>query len=668
MKSAILLILVSFTLLPIKAQQIEGDFKFGNIPHSELTMSVYPKDSSANAVVLNEFGKAQINLNNDYYFRLFFYYHKKVKILKKEGFDQATFLIPLHKGKSSEGRQIKEAISKIQASTYNFDGGVKSETKFDPKSIFIEENKNRDIVRLTLPNIKEGSVIEISYSIESPYLFNFRSWYFQEDIPKIYSEYWSKIPGTHNYNISLKGFYNLSKTDSELVTDCVTFGGAKAGCSLTKFAMKDIPAFQEEEYMTSRNNFISSINFELKEVTHLQTGVVDKVTKEWKDADYELKQRGDFGSQFKRGRASFWDEKLGTLISGETDTLVKAKKVYEFIKSWYTWNEYNGMLCEHGIKKAYDKRSGDAADINLSLVSALRYAGIDANPIILSTRENGLPIELYPVLSDFNYVIGHCKINGKEYFIDATERYLPFGMLPTRCMNGKGRFINEDFKSEWIQIPNKDKTRKVSMLNLKLEESGNFKGTIENAYYGYNSFLKRKEIAGFNNVQEYITGIDEKLDKIKILSHEVLNLEDLDSVLTEKLEVEIQGFDDLNPDRFLLDPYFLGNKWKENPFKSKERLYPVDFGVPLETVTILQLEIPENLKTISLPERVGLALPSNGGKFLMNVQQVGNKIVLNNTLSLQKPIYSSQEYHYLKAMFNKMVQAENVDLIFEKKQ
>ena len=112
------------------------------------------------------------------------------------------------------------------------------------------------------------------------------------------------------------------------------------------------------------------------------------------------------------------------LVSAETDSLKKAQQIFDFIKNWYTWNDYFDKYSDLGIKKAFDSKTGNVGDINLSLVAALNHAGFVAEPVILSTRDNGLPIEVHPVMSNFNYVIGKVKINNTTYLLDATDPFL----------------------------------------------------------------------------------------------------------------------------------------------------------------------------------------------------------------------------------------------------
>jgi hypothetical protein len=137
-------------------------------------------------------------------------------------------------------------------------------------------------------------VLEVKYVLNSPFYFNFRPWEFQSDIPKVHSEYLALIPANYIYNISLKGYLSIKENVSAVVKDCFSPGGGRmADCSSMKFAMDDIPSFIDEEYMTAKVNFLSRLNFELSEVRRFD-GRVDKITKEWKDVDQELRQHDDF--------------------------------------------------------------------------------------------------------------------------------------------------------------------------------------------------------------------------------------------------------------------------------------------------------------------------------------------------------------------------------------
>ena len=649
---------LNFVLLFLSAANIaaqDNGFPFGQVTYRELEMKTYERDSSAEAVILDEFGEAHI----DDEYNLIFFHHVKIKILKKSGLKYADIEIRLYKN----GLQF-EKLRTVKASAFIIENSSMREIQLNPKNIFTENRyKNYDFKKFAIPSAREGSVIEFQYELESPFLYKFKNWEFQSDIPKVYSEYWASIPGNFLYNTTLRGYLKLSKNESKLVKDCFRPGGNKADCGLYKYAMQNIPAFVEEDYMTARSNHIAGINFELSEIHHFD-GRIDRITSEWKDAEQELRLHQKFGIQLKRGK-DIVDDHVEKIIGDEFDPLIKAKKIYAFIKDWYRWDEVYDMFSELGIKKAYDKKTGNVGDINLSLIAALRYAGLDVEPVILSTRANGLPIEIHPVLSDFNYVVAKVNIAGKVYLADATDDFHPFGILPQRCLNGKGRVLGEK-ESYWIDLRPADRARQLALLTLKLEKDGIMRGVLQITYTGYEAIDQRKKLASFSNLAEYIAKLEAQSDVFEIKNHEIKNVEDLDKPLVEKLEIEIHAFDHPIAENFLFSPFML-SRWKENPFKSKERLYPVDFGVPMEMATILNLEYPAEFEIINLPEKIGLSLPNAGGRFIFEARIDNNRLSFNHSLVISKTVFTAEEYHYLKELFNRIIQAENADLIFKKK-
>jgi hypothetical protein len=320
------------------------DFPFGKVTASDLTTR-YSLDTTASAIVVDEFGSAHIENGGDY--NLLFSHHFKIKILKKDGLDQGSVIIPL---RISDSR--KELLRSVQASSFNIGtNGLIEERKLEDKLIFKEKqvDKYHDAVKFTLPSVTVGTIIEVAYTIESPFIYNFRRWEFQSDIPKLRSEFWATIPGNYTYNISLKGFQKLHKNESELIKACFTPSGNSADCSRHKYAMQNIPAFKEEEYMTAASNFISSVNFELQEIFYFD-GRKDKITKEWKDVDYELKKDESFGVQLKRSEKEI-SNRLDPAIMLEADALNKARKIYSAIQGTLLWNETYGMFGENGAKK-----------------------------------------------------------------------------------------------------------------------------------------------------------------------------------------------------------------------------------------------------------------------------------------------------------------------------
>ncbi|MBB6128843.1 DUF3857 domain-containing protein [Mucilaginibacter lappiensis] len=657
MKKLLLITLLSFGLQHLSIAQ---DFKEGFV-QEEVDMKKYDKDTAAHAVFLNEFGNSRMDVTSDDRIGLIYNYHAKIKIFDNKGFSSGTIEIPVHNGDN-----VTEEVTDISGTTYyKDDNGLMQKLDLDPKKIFkVKDYKYQSTIKFALPGLRPGCVIEFRYRLTSPFWDNFRKWEFQDDIPKIYSQYEVHIPGFWTFNASLRGPYKLTKNSSELERECFTSHGSKSDCSHLVYGMKDIPAFVEEDYMTSPKNFLSAIYFELVEWTNPYTGAKTRETKEWKDIDHQLKIEDGFGSQLKR--KDLMKERMDPIIAGKTTEMDKATAIYAYLQKWYKWNDYIGISSSDGIKRAMDAHTGSIADINLTLITALNAAGINTEAVLLSTREHGNINTLYPVISDFNYVVAKANIDGKSYYLDASDPLLSFGVLPLKCLNDKGRVISLDKPSYWVELSTLQKTSEIHTLDLTLLDNGKIKGTITNYYNGYKAYTQRKAIKKFNSVDEYIEDLDGKLPKIKILKSNISNLDSLNQPLGEIFEVEIDAYDNMNKARLVFNPFFW-EKRTTNPFKLAERDYPVDWGMASDNRLVLNMHFPAQYAIETPPQVVAFALPNSGGMFVTNFDSHDNEFTFSNMTRFTKAIYTPEEYPYLKELYNKIVLTEKTDMVFKKK-
>jgi Transglutaminase-like superfamily len=646
----------------ISASVMAQDFPYGKVDNKALQMKKYDKDTSAHAVVLQEYGSSSMALTSDNELRITFEYHAKIKFFDNKEFDsQGTVIVPIYENGNSY-----EDVREIKGITfYTDDNGLVQAAELDPKKVFrVQENKHWSTLKFAMPALRSGCVIEINYKVVSPYIYNFHSWNFQTNIPKVNSEYEVHIPGFWSYNASLKGGLKLTKNKATVETKCFSFGIAHADCSDIIYGISDVPAFIAEDYMTSEKNFKSAINFELEEETDFDNGNKIKYSKDWKAIDYLLKGNNSFGSQLKR--KDLMKERIMPLIVNKTDELEKASAIYTYIKNTIKWNERYDFSSDDGIRKALDNHTGNSGDINLALVTALNSAGIPTEAVLLSTRANGTLNNLYPNLNDFDYVVAKVNIGDKSYFLDATDPLLPFGMLPLRCLNDHGRAFSLDKPSYWVDMTTQQREKTNFTYDLTLQDNGKLKGTMTRYSIGYSSYLKRKEIKKFNSVNEYVENLDEKLPKLKILKSNIVNLDSLDMPLGESYEVEIDAYDNLNNNRLRFNPFMLD--WTTtNPFKLVERDYPVDWGMPSDERFVLTLHLSPQYIIENPFQNLAFTMPNNGGKFLTYFESNNNTFTFSYATQFNKSIYGVEEYPFLKELYNKIVLSEKNDIVLKKK-
>ncbi len=646
-----LLLLSLLFLASFLYSQQDKSSKMGQTSFDELNMTIYDKDSTAAAVVLYEHANIYLDKKNDYNTRTDFYY--RIKILDQTAFDQANIVLNTYK---------KEKIVDLKARTYNLSEiGTKQITSISDDKVFkVEEFEAWTAHKFAFPNIKVGSVLEYSYSKLSPYS-GIDDWYFQSDIPKIKSEFDAAILGNYQYNVRITGFLGLDKDEPSILKKCVYIDGIGDGaCAIYSYGMNDVPAFKEEDFMLSKKNYLSCLSFDLKSYTSPR-GVVEKYTTTWKEADKKLK---DIFFNNQTSKKGFFRRRIPENILAIENELEKAKSIYTFIQHHFSWNEKFWNSEDEKVKDAFEDKSGSAGEINLSLFNALQSADIDAELVILSTRNHGIPTTFYPVIFDFNYVLIKTTINNKEYYLDATDKFSPFGQVPFRTLNGKARVINFKKESNWVVLKPKTKSSINTSARLTLNENGDIVGNLITRRIGYAAQDQREKISNLGN-DGYIEEYEGDNPNTEVESYEVRFKDELDKPLQEIFEVKIFMNEELTQ-KSRINPFFF-NRLKENPFKLKERNYPVDFGYAKSNNFALSLEIPASYKVTQLPKQMAISLPNNGGSFLLKTINKGNVINIITRFSLNKKSYSSEDYFALKEFFKRIVIAESSYIIIEKK-
>lgn len=640
------------------------DFEFGSLIPSDIQLNKNDLDSFSNAAVLNEYGRTFMVYNDTKGItELIVEYHVRVKIFNRDGYERANIVIPTYRDDSGERSEL---LTDVQAVTINIVDGRIISIPLDKNQVF-KENVTKYLTnhKFTFPDLRDGSIVEYRYKLVSPHLFNFRTWYLQDDIPKVNSSFEANIPAMYTYNVVLRGPYPLTTTDSKLNRGCFRIAGRDIDCSKIIYGMRNVPAFVSEDYMTAASNFKSAIYFELSDVYRLN-GTNMKITKEWRDVDRELATHADFGGQMKRDNV--FKSLLPGILEDVTDELEKAKALYRYIQQNIKWNRYIGKYSEHNIKNALARRAGNVGDINLALIAGLGAAGLDAEAVILSTRDNGVVNEIHPVLSDFNYVVAKVNVGDDYYLLDASDPLLPFGLLPLHCINGKARVINLKKPSYWIELQSSKKSTTHYTFTGELGADGILKGKLVTLNHGYAAYNKRQAIINYNTVAEYIEHIDEQMPSIDIMDGEISGLDQVEQALVESYSIQMKLYEQGGGTTFHFNPFFI-NRIDKNPFNLDERTYPVDLGAAREERVVITIKLPSNYTFNSKPDDRSLALENNGGRYLVQTTLLnGDTFSFSQLMALNHAIYTPESYFSLKEFYSRIIQHGKIDVVLQKEE
>lgn len=657
-------------LFAASASAQKPPIKFGDVPIEQLKMTRYDKDSSAAAVVLADYGESTIDYGSETGFRIEFERIRRVKIFTKDGYEWGNFSIPLYRDGSTE-----ENLGSLKAVTYNLENNKVVETKMKNDAVFKEEaDQNLRYVKVALPNVKEGSVIEITYRVNSPFLFNFQDWDFQSTIPTLWSEYRTRIPEYFGYKKFMQGY--LAVTVNETKSEFKSFnfisrektGIVKTSAvnekvdyseNYTRLALKDAPAFKTEPYMTTYRDYVARINFELNSIQLPDQGL-KTYNDSWADLNNDFLENESFGGVIKG--SNFLKEHVEAAVAGKTDAKEKIAAIYYYVRELIDWDGQYRKYSDENLKRVIDNKKGSSAEINLTLVSMLQKAGINANPVLLSTRDHGFIRKESSVSSQFNYVIAAAEVNGKYILLDATDKSLPITLLPERCLNGEG-FLVASEKSGWINItPIKSKTAVSS--ELVLSGDGKLKGKMQFTHDGYFAQNIRKTY-NKKGKEEYVKDVGSAYGW-EIESSSFENLDKLQEPVKEIHEVNLNEHIQMTGDNMYINP-LLVNRLDKNPFQAENREYPVDFGSPEERLYITRITLPEGWNVEELPAPKVLVLPANSAKYVYNMSQNGNIVSFTSQLVINKALFSYDEYPNLRDFYAQVVAKQAEQIVLKKK-
>jgi hypothetical protein len=662
-----ILVLVCANLIAFMALAQKSKIKFGDVKKEDF-VNVYEIDSSAEAVVLYDYGETHYEGNNQAYFNVVYTYHKRTRLLNKNSFDEATISIPLYLGSTSE-----ERIEKLEAVTYTLEDGQVKTTKLDKGSIFKDKvNKNVVVNKFTFPNLKEGCIIEYIYTVNSPYWQQLNPWSFQGNHPVLWSEFNFTVPSIFDFVVFKNGYHPYTidtvSTTEENYSIIDPGGSAMERSEVYNFksptyhsiwAMKNIPAIKRENYTTALKNHVSGIRFQLSSL-RFPNQPVRPMLQTWLQVANSMLKNESFGLDLT-AKNGWINDLLGKAIVDTKDSTEKAKKIFQYVRDNYTCTDHSAVYLTSTLKKLSQQKNGSVADINLLLTAMYKSQGFNAQPVVLGTTDNGKVYEAYPLMDQYNYVICQLKIDSTIYLLDASHSKLGFNRLPPQCYNGTGRIVES-----WPMLIKLDAAdideRKVTNVIISNDEKGGLKGSFTSSMGYYESFGIRESL-GKNSTEDFFKNIRKNYSiEIELENTEIQELNSYDDAVAVKYDFKLPLGDE---DVIYFNP-MLAEGYKTNPFKSVARNYPVEMSYPIHETYVLTMQVPKGYKVDELPKSVRVKFNENEGMFEYIIKETDGSIQLRCKINLDKAVFPPDEYEPLRNFFAYIVKKQSEQIVFKK--
>lgn len=670
MKFVNFLLVCCFLLMynPIWAQ----DIKFGKVSKAELEEKFNPLDSAAPATYLHKYRKTYFDYVPGEGFVLVNSIHHRIKIYSKDGFDYATKKIVLYKNGST-----RESINRIKAITFNLVDGKIEETKLAKDGEFkVALSEFRDQKSFTMPKITEGSVIDYKYEVRSPFISNIDEFLFQHDIPVKNLVASMEAPEYFIFRLNTKGFLPIipekstkeTKLNFQNRVETGNYTGPRSKVqnsslsfsnNISTYKMMNVPALKEEPYVNGMDNYRSAVSYELS-YTQFPDSPRKTYSTNWEAVVNTIYDSKNFGGELKK--TGYFEDEIDALVANVNGNAEKVATVLDFVKSKVKWNDNYGKYTRSGVKKAYKEGKGNVAEINLMLTAMLRHIGLDANPILVSTRANGIP--LFPTREGYNYVISGVNLATGMVLLDATEAYSTPGILPFRTLNWEGRLIKKGGSSESVTLyPAKSSLRRT-LVNLNLSETGEATGKIRINHKDHYAVRFRKAYFKTNE-EDYLDELEKKSAQLEIDNFQVKEANNLGKGPTVSYDYSLEGASEVLAGKLYFAPMsFLRST--TNPFTTDKREFPIDFGYPSTSSTSATINIPDGYQIESLPESMSLALPEGMGAFKFMLKEAAGSIQLKVSSEIGVPVIPPTYYDSLKEYYKKMIEKMNERVVLSK--
>ena len=536
-----------------------------------------------------------------------------------------------------------ESLTDFQLTVYNFGNG-KVEKNIITKKDQLKENlvKGLKIYKLAIPNILDGSVVEYNYKLDSNNMYDL-TYYLQYNIPVVYQEYNFEYTNSISYAFNSTGKVIKPKYNFQGVTNHLS-----EGFEVYRFGYENVTSLPNELFIKDDNRYRARIKPELTKYSTKYFSY--SVAENWNKVAERLYNSDDFGGYLRTNAVK---DVLPQDIKKFYDPLARANKIFDFVKYNYKWNKKDGIIASQNLRQMLKLKSGNAADVNLLLIALLRNAGLEANPLLISTVNNGILNILSSNPSNLNMVLASVKINNQLYFYDATSFASKVNILPKRDWNDFGILLEND-KATDLSFSNTNISKKELLVKADIDlQNSEIKGN-----------LSKKE-TGLYAIEAY-DDFDDNHDKYNqaCKTDFATNIKEVESKLLPDGDFESQmkfsssSLMDVVGNKIILNPLLFLNTGNESFDQKEERKNQIDFISAFTREKKVEITVPNGYKVADLPKPKKIVTDDKEISYFYKVEYINNKILVSSKVDVLSQNYPKEYYSFFKQIWKIINESE----------
>lgn len=608
---------------------------FGKISDAEWQAGAPADYPEAGAVIL--FDRAEVFVKREI---IEIDRHMRIKVLTPAGIEEVGDLSFMY---DKEFDKLKG----FEAHTITPDG---KKHKVEKNAIFEKTVGAYEEKTFSFPVVKEGVIVEFKYHIRSKNYRYLKPWYFQNRIYTLRSSFSVSLSTGFSYNIQYSHVppQDRNPVETQSLDPEREFGTVRYIKTFT-WERKNMPPIRNEPYMSSINDYRSALHFQIYSYEDQYNYLI--FVENWDKLGEEFENRilDDY-----RNKGGDIKQLAREVTAGAATPQEKSKALYEYAKATYEVSEEyeRGYFIQDKISKLLEHKYGSAEEINFLLAELHRAVDIPAWPVLISTREHGRVDPNSPDLRQFDYMITFVQFGDKWEFLDTSNRLLPYGLLPPQCLTDVG-FLIDGKESSLVKISIKDiESGRLDKTRIFIGDDGVAVCSTECCFTGYYASEYASNYEG-KKPDEFID--EYYIDRLKIncdIGNYCCEKDSLERFLV-RLDYSTDDMVDRLDNNFLIKP--VSYAYRNNPFKSEKRFFPVDFSYPFVYRNEVDIYYRDTVEQCLLPDDIVIAI--EGASFERQSRMSDSCVTVISTLTVQNPQIPPQQYGELRRLFERIAQA-----------
>lgn len=556
------------------------------IAPDDLALKDNPKQPGADAMVLYrqvdiDQGTAQITN------------YVRIKIFTQEGVKKESNV-------EIEYNKSQEAIQGVRARTIQPDGTI---TEFDGNTLDKEIRKAAGVryvaKTFAIPNVQSGCIVEFKYREQlSEFGYVSGHWVVQYDLFTRLARFSMK---------SRPSPLPLMTRSYRLYSENATI--QREGGGEFTLEVHDLPGIEEEPLMPSENSLRATVDFYYQDRDAPPNETPDqfwkRTGKRWNDElETFLGNKAELGTEVRQD------------VNNDDPAEIKLRKLYARVLKIRNLNleERTSKKEQHeeDIKKNNDaedvlKRGyGTTWQINSLMVGLARAAGFEAAEIQVASRNGRIFYPQRRAVSDLTDTLVWVRADSKEYYLDPSSHYFPFGLLPWDEYAADGIRPTKD-GCDMIKTPDPQLSDASSVrhADLTIDSSGSISGKIsidfgrvESAHWRFDE-RNADELGRKKAIEDRIgeglgAGPTFEISRID-------NWDDVENPLHVEGTLSASSFAKTMAQRMLV-PLEVFQNSESTAFQSEKRVNEIDFSYPYETIDDIVFHAPPEFKPSAMPD------------------------------------------------------------------